>query len=358
VNITKNDILIAVTGLTPQVITETIYYFYKIRKPPIKIKEVYTITTVEGKKRIVDTLFNKGIFKKLCERLDRNIKFDENSIYLLTDNKGRALEDIRTISDNERVAEKIWEVVKEHTSREQVNVHCSVAGGRKTMGVYAALVMSLLGREGDTLSHILVDEGKESSDFFFPITKEDEAKLSLAEIPYIRLRDALKITEKKLNFVQRIRAYQKELDTRLVPEEIELNFEDRILNAGKNGKVSFSEREFFIYSLLAEKRKQCLCENGCNKCFLDVSTIVQEIPQFLERFKRYFTQPKTIENMTKIDEQKRKNERIYEIMTRINTKIEKEDICKKDFFKIQKIGKRPDSRYGLKISLHKIKFLL
>ncbi len=342
----KKHILIAVCGLTPQVITETIYYFYKIKKQPIK--EVYVITTLPGKEKIKEALLKQGILNKLCKtlKINKDFKFGKDTIYLVTDKKGNPLDDIRTIYDNERVAEVIWDVVKEHTDREDVVVHCSVAGGRKTMGVYAGLVMSLLGRKHDTLSHILVDEKKESSDFYFPLSKADEDKLSLAEIPYLKLRELFNITEKKLNFVQRIRNYQKELDEGLIPKKVKITYEDKILDAGRSGRVKFSEREFFIYSLFAYKRKGCSCKNGCSKCFLDVSSITKEIPQHLKRYSNYFTQPKIFENMTK--------ENIYEIITRIHTKIEKEDIFKKEFFKIQKHGKRQNLRYGLSIPSQKI----
>ncbi len=155
----KKHLLIAVCGLTPQVITETLYYFYKIRKQPIK--EVYVITTLPGKNKITETLFKGGILSKLCKILKispEDIKFNENMIHLITGKNGSPLEDIRTIEDNERVAEAVWNVIEEQTRQDNVIVHCSVAGGRKTMGVYAAIIMSLLGRKGDTLSHILVDD--------------------------------------------------------------------------------------------------------------------------------------------------------------------------------------------------------
>lgn len=359
----RKHILIAVVGLTPQVITETIYYFYKIRKQPIK--EVYVITTQPGREKIISPLFQGGILQKLCNKLkvNKEFRFDKDSIYVITDRRGNPLKDIRTIEDNERVAEVIWNLVKEYTSMDDVIVHCSVAGGRKTMGVYAAIVMSLLGRKGDTLSHILIDEEKESSDFYYPLDEADEKKLSLAEIPYIRLREILSLGKKKLNFVQRIKDYQRELDKRFIPKKVIIDYEEKIIDGGKCGKINFTEREFFIYSLLAEKRKQCRCENGCKECFIGIKDIQKKIPEYKNKFGKYFSA--TTEGTMDIMIPKDKEDKLYdkdaqqlirEIMTRINTKIENAEIFNRDFFKIQKLGRRGNFLYGLSIPSRIIQF--
>jgi len=340
--INKKHILVSVLGLTPQVITETIYYFCKIRKQPIK--EVHVITTQLGKERIISSLFESKIVNELKNKLNADFKFEMDSIYVIHDKLGNPLKDIRTIEDNENVAEIIWKVLEEQTNRDDTIVHCSVAGGRKTMGVYAALAMSFLGRREDTLSHILVDEEKESSDFYYPLSEADESKLNLVEIPYIRLREILNIREKKINFVKRIMDYQKELDERFIPKKVIIDYENKIIDGGRSGKIKFPEREFFLYSLLAEKRRQCSCKNGCPECFLDIQKIIGRVKVHYDEFGRYFS--KEIED-DKIY--------IYEIVSRINARIEKADIFRRDFFKVQKRGTLKSLRYGLSIPPDKIK---
>lgn len=342
----KKHILIAVCGLTPQVITETLYYFFVIRKQPLS--EVYVITTISGKEKIKNTLFDGDILEKLRERfkklkVKKDFIFNEENINIVTDSNGNPLQDIKTIEHNEQVAEVIWKVIEQYTKREDVVVHCSIAGGRKTMGVYAGIIMSLLGRKDDTLTHILVDTEKESSDFFFPEKPEDENKLNLAEIPYVRLRELLNISEKKLNFVTRVRDYQKELDEKFSLQRLELNYENKVIDGGNCGKVKLSEREFFVYTILAERRKSCSCEEGCSNCFLDITSLINESEKHYERFDRYFSTKR------KFDKSK-----IYEVISRIKNKIEGSNFFRKDLINIKRIGRNKNYKYGIGLSQNKI----
>src|SRR3990170_7474681 len=81
----KKEILIAVAGLTPQVVTETLYYLTQVKKPRSKISEIYVITTSDGKREILDKLLdrNKGKFFQFCReyKIDSSsIKFDEKTV--------------------------------------------------------------------------------------------------------------------------------------------------------------------------------------------------------------------------------------------------------------------------------------
>src|SRR5262249_46332875 len=88
------------------------------------------------------------------------------------------------------------------------SLHCSVAGGRRTMSIYLMLGLMLYGRMQDQLSHVLVPQEFEASrDFFFPPKKDEiirvsinavsvkvhtkDAKIELADIPFVRLRTIL-----------------------------------------------------------------------------------------------------------------------------------------------------------------------
>ena len=42
------EILVAVAGLTPQVITETLYYLTQVRDPPVAIAEIHVLPTQPG----------------------------------------------------------------------------------------------------------------------------------------------------------------------------------------------------------------------------------------------------------------------------------------------------------------------
>ena len=84
---------------------------------------------------------------------------------------------------------------------EDMQLHVSIAGGRKTMGFFMGYALSLYGREQDSLSHVLVDAQYENlPSFYYPkpyshlINKSDgtqidakDGKVMLAEIPWVRL---------------------------------------------------------------------------------------------------------------------------------------------------------------------------
>ena len=120
---------------------------------------------------------------------------------------GEELDDIRSPADNERLADCITQAIREYTQDAEAALHVSIAGGRKTMGYYAGYALSLFGRPQDRLSHVLVTPGYEGNpDFFYPTPTSQkikkpgdsdlengldsaEAEVTLAEIPFIRLRD-------------------------------------------------------------------------------------------------------------------------------------------------------------------------
>jgi CRISPR-associated protein (TIGR02584 family) len=201
-------ILLAVTGLSPQVVTETLYALSIAREPAYVPTEVHVVTTAEGANRVRLALLSAdpGWFARLCRDYSLpTIAFDDVHVHVLADASGGALDDIRTPADNERAADFITEVVRALTLDPQAALHASIAGGRKTMGFYLGYALSLYGRPQDRLSHVLVDEPFESSwDFFYPtpysrvitvrgdkLADTKDARVTLAEIPFVSLRHGL-----------------------------------------------------------------------------------------------------------------------------------------------------------------------
>jgi CRISPR-associated protein (TIGR02584 family) len=201
-------ILLAVSGLTPQIVTETIYALAMRAEDPFVPTEVHLLSTNEGAKRAKLLLLSDhpGWFHRLCEDYDLlGIEFLEKNIHVLCDRDGRPMDDIRTAEDNECAADCITEQVRLLTGDPDSALHVSLAGGRKTMGFYAGYALSLFGRPQDRLSHVLAQSDYEfASDFFYPaasrrvIEGKDkkpldaaEAKLMLAEIPVVSMRHGL-----------------------------------------------------------------------------------------------------------------------------------------------------------------------
>ncbi len=200
-------VLLAVTGLSPQVVTETLYAL-KFEKKPMPT-EIRLITTEEGKERAKLSLLHKetGWFHRL--RRDYHlpkITFVENYIHVLETTDGQPLADIRSPDENTRAADAITEIVRALTDDSESALYVSIAGGRKTMGFYLGYALSLYGRPQDRLSHVLVSAPFESHrDFFYPSPHSEviyappnnrpydkrNAKITLAEIPFVRMRDGL-----------------------------------------------------------------------------------------------------------------------------------------------------------------------
>lgn len=201
-------VLLAVTGLSPQVVTETLYALAIARKPPFIPTDIHLLTTSEGAERARLALLSDepGWFHRFCDDYGLpQIVFDEARIHELVDENGMPLDDIRTPEQNRLAADFITEHVRALTSDPDSALHVSIAGGRKTMGYYLGYGLSLYGRVQDRLSHVLVSEPFESSwDFFYPTRKSHvietrnkkladtaNAVVTLAEIPFVSLRHGL-----------------------------------------------------------------------------------------------------------------------------------------------------------------------
>ena len=204
-------ILLCVTGLSPQIVTETLYALTVTSEPRFVPTEIHLITTADGAERARLTLLSEepGWFRQL--RQDHglpDIRFTLDTIHILHDADGRLLRDIRAVADNEAIADAITARVRELTADPDCAVHASIAGGRKTMGFYLGYALSLFGRPQDRLSHVLVSSPFESNpDFFYPTPQErviytadrqpldaGDARVMLADIPFVRLRDGLQET--------------------------------------------------------------------------------------------------------------------------------------------------------------------
>ncbi|MFA0465413.1 CRISPR-associated ring nuclease Csm6 [Vibrio breoganii] len=196
------NVLVAVTGASPQVLTETIYALHKQGKP--LPEEVFVITTKTSEQTLVNGLFKQGHWQKLLDEYELgDIAFSQLNIWCIADEHGQLVDDAKSEEDQSIMADYITRKVAELTSREDIAIHASIAGGRKTMAFYMGYAMSLYGREQDVLSHVFVnDEFEFVRDFYFPTEndnwiagKNGEGKLNtklaqvtLAEIPFVRMR--------------------------------------------------------------------------------------------------------------------------------------------------------------------------
>ncbi len=246
-NAYSRRILLAVVGLSPQVVTETLYALAVQRRPQWIPTEIHLITTSKGEERTRLSLLSKvpgGFHRLLADYQLPAIRFDSDTIHVLKDARGAPLNDIRTPEDNRIAADHITELVRQFTRDENSQIHASIAGSRKTMGYYLGYAMSLFGRPQDALSHVLVSEPFESSwDFFYPtpysrvielrdknLADTKEAEVSLAEIPFVRLRQGL--DERLLSQGARFSEVVEAANAALAPPQLIIDERNRRIRAG------------------------------------------------------------------------------------------------------------------------------
>ena len=164
----KKHTLLATTGSSPQVVTETLYAIHheNLQWPD----DIYLITTSVGKKEAVKGLLEECHLQRLCKELNRPMPAFDASHVLVTPGADKPeVEDARSLADHEALANFIMTEVRDRTASTDTSLHASLAGGRKTMTFYIGYAMSLFGRTQDTLSHVLVSQGYEgANDFYFP----------------------------------------------------------------------------------------------------------------------------------------------------------------------------------------------
>lgn len=262
----KKNILLAVTGLSPQVVTETIYALHLDGK---EIDEVQIITTKTGKEQAwlglgIGDAGKKGQLARLVE--DYNlppIHFTEDSIEIVPDADGNLVDDARTIDDQYALADFITNKVRVLTQDKNNQIFASLAGGRKTMTFFLGYAMSLFGRERDRLSHVLVDAEYEGiPDFFYPTPYDktvrnrngqafnaQKAKVQLTDIPYVRMREELPkaIMDQGESYCRTI----EKMNLANEKPSLEIDYETKSITAS-GIKVEMANAEFTFYTWFIE----------------------------------------------------------------------------------------------------------
>lgn len=389
----KRNILLCVAGMTPQIITETLYAL--TQECNERVDEIRVITTLSGKKKLLDTLLgNGGRLNEFCGDfgIERDsIKFDEKTIVLLRKPDGENLEDIRTEEENEIAGNQICEIVRELCKDENTRIHASAAGGRKTMSVYLAAAMSLFGRADDTLSHILVSEDFETHmEFFYkpptPImlklkdgreVSTDEARIYLAEIPFVRLRGVRLnlFSETGRTYKDAVEKTQEDLHLLEGSNLLRIDLKKRIVSMASRS-VTLTLREFFVFVMFACFRKENVRGNGfvglreINKPELDKICRLLTSAKGKERgfedfeFERRgeFVLSLEVENVKKknsdclVAEAREKIAQTYsEVFSKIKASFRNGGIPFE--FGIESRGKSGEQKYGIRIEPSKITFV-
>ena len=258
-------ILLSTTGASPQVLTETLYAIHQSGRPfPA---EVFVITTANAKPELMNGLFRDGHLQALKEEYSLpDFIFDEDHIWLIEDDAGNYMQDAKSVEDQTFMADFITRKVYELTLHDDIAIHASLAGGRKTMAFYFGYAMSLFGRGQDVLSHVFVDDDYEFvRDFWYPNKTSrwvagkfgrgeldtSKAIVTLAEIPFVRMRNSidpsLLASMAKLSFSQTVGILNASQHAEL---NVNLNKSAKLISVvGVDIQLSAKEMAFYLWLL-------------------------------------------------------------------------------------------------------------
>jgi CRISPR-associated protein (TIGR02584 family) len=360
------NILICVSGLTPQIVSET--YFCLAVKEKIRIDEIYVITTVRGRKVILgeDAAPNtpktqlKKELNSLCKLYSLSKpKFDngEKHIIVATE-ESIELSDIRSDTDNILFPNKVSQFIREKSMVPENVLYCSITGGRKSMSVHIANSLSLFARENDRLLHVLTREENEFKGFY-PTNKKEAKDLELSDIPFVRLRSLLSHEIKgenilNLNFDEIVKYTQTQLKLISDKKFLLCDIRKRELTYG-NKSISLEPIEFLFYFYFVEMKQR-----GKNKIRIsDITSreTAQFIKELLEKNYPYYY---IKDNQQKIFEKGFDSEYFRSKRSKINNKIQSlisdKDISIQFIIEVEKVYY--DSSYYIPASLERIKLVL
>jgi CRISPR-associated protein (TIGR02584 family) len=360
-------VLLVVTGLSPQVVTETVYALAVQRKPPWIPQEVRLVTTAEGAERARLTLMDRktGWFHRLRREYGLpGIRFGEETLRVLKDREGKILPDIRTAEDNMAAADFLLREMLEVTGDAGTELHVSIAGGRKTMGFFAGYALSLCGRPQDVLSHVLVDAPFESHPgFFYPARERQvihtappesrpldasKARVTLAEIPFVRLRELLERAGggAGAGFAEAVGAVQGQ-----VSPILELDCAAGLVRAGAV-EVRMKPAETAFYAMIARAAKEgrrIACPPGGEDLALAAA--------FLKEYRRCGR----VQDAVRTEKALRKGmdrEYFLERVSRVNRALrEALGGVRSQPYEISRAGRRTEAEYVLGVQAGSIRFI-
>ena len=266
----EKRILLVVVGMTPQVVTETLYKLAVQQQPAYIPTEVHLITTQEGASSATLALLGleseQGWFQRLVQDYQLpNIQFSVDNIHIIKDTEGQFIDDNESSEHNRIAADFITHKIKAFTQDKDSALHVSLAGGRKTMSYYAGYALSLYGRVQDRLSHVLVDKiFQNNKKFFYPPSKPDrlvvnnqyyntdDARIILSDIPYVRMQQH--IPEALLDGNEGFNETVEKIQLFSGPSKIYINLSDKALTL--NGvPIDLKDKPYAVYVWLCQRKK-------------------------------------------------------------------------------------------------------
>ena len=270
----------------------------------------------------------------------------------------------------------ITDFIRQKTNNDNTRLHCSLAGGRKTMSFYMGSALQLFGRPWDKLYHVLVTPEFESNPDFYYKPKKDrvlkkngkelhtrDAQIFLAELPFIRIKDKIPLNGK--SFKELVEEGQKEIDTSLTQPFIFINLKERVVTIGEKD-IEFKPFHLVFYAyLLKQKVEKCpyperaYCHD-CTDCFPQLNDLsTPKVTELLSRDYEIIYGPHSghVENYRRqwkdgIEAAKLRSDR-SKINREIIENLENETLS--TYYTISSLRKYGGTRFGIKVEKGKIR---
>lgn len=371
-------ILIAVCGLTPQVITETLYALYQQGRMPDAVR---ILTTRKGKDACNSLLLSPvdGAYYRLLDEygIDRDrIDFSVRHILTPCDESGQEPDDIATEEESEQFLQLCMDQVFETGRQDDCQTFYSIAGGRKTMGACLTLAAQCYGRPQDRLYHVLVAPEFESSrEFFFPpvhsteITLRDAegnpyrketrfAKVTLVTVPFFSIRERLTAQHLKQPespaslMLSLVREKRPELTVDLPGKKL----------IWKGIECDLMPARLTLYAFFALLKKDAACSRksckGCDDCFVTVSGIFEREGMIANLYRR-IEPGKDHDAMSDTGIQGLSAENFNAYKSKLRRDLERAfGPLEANRLEINTRGRRPNTRYGLALDREQIRIVL
>ncbi len=371
-------ILIAVCGLTPQVITETLYALYQQGRMPDAIR---VLTTRQGKAACNAHLLSPedGAYYRLLDEYGvaaDQIDFSPRHLLVPVDEIGREPDDIAGEEESEQFLQLCMEQVFEVTRNEDSQIFFSIAGGRKTMGACLTLAAHCYGRPQDRLFHVLVSSEFESNrNFFFPPSESTEialrdsegqpyrketrfARITLVAIPFFSIRERL--TERHLKHPETPASLMLSLVREKRPE-LTVDLSSRKL-VWKGVECDLMPARLALYAFFALLKKDAGCRKtgckGCDDCFVPVSGIFEREGMIADLYRR-IEPGKDHDAMSDTGIHAISAENFNAYKSKLRRDLERAfGPLEADRLEIATRGRRPNTRYGLLLEREQIRIVL
>lgn len=351
-------ILLAVCGLTPQIITETLYALHREGHIPDR---VIILTTRAGRTACLRTLTGPhGMIARFLSDYGYppSPSLLRESDILTPDSPA---DDIATIGDSSAFQRLCMAEACRLTRDADTCVDFSLAGGRKTMGASLALAAQCYGRDTDRLFHVLVAPAFESRpDFYYPPpvptllparaslppVHTGDAGVTLAMLPFPRLRPHLppELLEQPHRLEPLLAAGPLPAPARLA-----LHVRERALTIlGK--RCVLPPTEFALLLSFALRKKQFPCTGTCETCpgdcFMDSDALLADSAGLAAVYERLRISA-AARSSTGIRNISPENFMAYK--SKLHRHLREALGMASSHAEIASMGRRPHVRYGLRI---------